>query len=260
MSEKLNALTVSAWLQIARRVRAARHVLLFLDFDGSLVPLRDHPDLAVLSRAGRWTLGRLARHPKITLVVISGRQRADVRRRVNVKGALYLGLHGWEGRHNASHKRDIHRRLRPVLRALTRRLGREPGIWIEDKQAALVVHYRKAAKPAVRRARQEVRETLRAFEPEFHCLGGKDIWEILPTSNQGKNAAVRKLVKSCSARTEWIYIGDDHSDERAFAVLPQGLTMRVGPARRTRARFRLHDSGEVLHFLQSLENALRGRE
>jgi trehalose 6-phosphate phosphatase len=252
-----------AWPQIARRVLSARHILLFLDFDGSLVPLQDHPDRAVLGHSGRQILARLARHPKITMVVISGRQRADVQRRVNVDGALYLGLHGWESHNSAPHKKSVRTRLRPVLRALTEHLKDESGVWIEDKQAAVVVHYRNAPLRAVQRARQRVRETLRDFQPDIHCQRGKGVWEILPISNQGKSAAVQKLVESCSHATECIYIGDDHSDEMAFAALPKGLTMRVGPAHRTRARFLLRDPDEVLRFLLALDKTLsrtKGKE
>ena len=50
-----------------------------------------------------------------------------------------------------------------------------------------------------------------------------------------------------------IIVGDDLTDERAFALLPHGLTVRVGKNLRTRARFLLRDPEEVKVFLRKLE-------
>jgi trehalose-phosphatase len=251
---KPNAL--EKWPQIARQVRTARHIILFLDFDGSLVPLRELPEQARLGPDGRRILTRLARHPRITAVIISGRQRDDLRRRVNVSGALYLGLHGWEGSNSAVRKKSMQRRLRPVARMLARQLGQEPGIRIEDKEAAIAVHYRGAHRNAIRRAQRTLRAVLKAFPADLHCVRGKSVWEIMPRAIQGKNTAVQKVLDACPFAPVCIYIGDDHSDEKAFAVLPQGLTVRVGPTQQTRARFRLRNPGEVMRFLNALEGTV----
>jgi trehalose 6-phosphate phosphatase len=53
-----------------------------------------------------------------------------------------------------------------------------------------------------------------------------------------------------------IYVGDDASDEAAFAALPSGITVHVGSARHTAARYSLRDPGEVRSFLQRLEGEL----
>jgi trehalose-6-phosphatase len=48
-------------------------------------------------------------------------------------------------------------------------------------------------------------------------------------------------------------VGDDVTDERAFAAVPHGLTIRVGRKLLTRARYLLRDPEEVKLFLQELE-------
>ena len=53
-----------------------------------------------------------------------------------------------------------------------------------------------------------------------------------------------------------IYVGDDATDEPAFAVLNRGITVRVGPARHTKARYRLSNPREVRRFIERLDDVL----
>src|SRR5690349_8152835 len=87
-----------SWNRVARRLRSRRTIALFLDFDGTLTPLRLRPEDVSLDEATRGTLSRLARNPRFRVWVVSGRRRADIRARIGVPGIRYLGLHGWEGR------------------------------------------------------------------------------------------------------------------------------------------------------------------
>src|SRR2546425_935649 len=125
----------SNWDQVARRIRESRQVLLFLDFDGTLAPFASRPEQARLSGRARRILRRLARHPRVTLVVISGRRRADLLRHVGIRTIRYFGLYGWErtGRHrlpkpsqNALH-RARQQLARPLPILLRRRPPRRPG-------------------------------------------------------------------------------------------------------------------------------------
>jgi trehalose-phosphatase len=51
-----------------------------------------------------------------------------------------------------------------------------------------------------------------------------------------------------------IYLGDDTTDESAFAELRRGITVRVGGHRRTKARFYLRNPDEVMGFLETVED------
>ena len=79
------------------------------------------------------------------------------------------------------------------------------------------------------------------------------MWEILPHQIDGKGSAIRGLLSQEPPSTLPIIVGDDLTDERAFAVLPCGQTVRVGKNLRTRARYLLRDPEEVKVFLQKLE-------
>jgi trehalose-phosphatase len=124
---------------------------------------------------------------------------------------------------------------------------------VENKKLSFVVHYRGARPGAVRRAEAVLGEELERFRPQLNQLAGKKTWEILPREIEGKGSAVRSLLADFSGPVLPIYVGDDTTDEPAFGVLRQGLTVCVGPARPTRARFFLRNPVEVTSFLEKLE-------
>jgi len=134
----------SDWRQIAARVRGADTVALFLDFDGTLAPLRARPEDALLNESTRRALTRLARNPRVGVWLISGRRLADVRLRAGVPGIRYIGLQGSEGRGRPTLHPDAQHLLDRVKCELIRQVEDMPGIRIEDKGAAIAVHYRGA--------------------------------------------------------------------------------------------------------------------
>jgi trehalose 6-phosphate phosphatase len=97
-----------------------------------------------------------------------------------------------------------------------------------------------------------VGEILAPLMPQLQLLSGKKVWEVLPSEITGKGGAVRAQMASIAPSTLPIYIGDDVSDESAFAQLKPGLTVRVGPSRRSAARYRLRDPQEVRRFLERM--------
>src|SRR5579859_6954670 len=119
------------WPHVEARLRASRRVALFLDFDGTLAPLTLLPQQSRLPARARGVLRRLARHPRVTLVVISGRRRADLRRRVGLRGIRYLGLYGEEDSRPLRLSSSVRQALDRVGARLASWLSRQPGVWIE---------------------------------------------------------------------------------------------------------------------------------
>ncbi len=238
------------WAEVRLRLAVAPHVALFVDFDGTLAPVHRHPHKVRLEPGVRQLLARLARRPRFTVCIISGRRLADIRRRAAVRGVKYMGLHGWErdGAGGAKADPETMRRAKRRIHSL----GYPPGVWVENKGIGCAVHYRGATETAVRRARAALRDALKPFAGTVRLLRGKKVWEILPGDFAGKGEAAREFLTELQRSALPIFLGDDTTDESAFALLRHGITVRVGPARRTLARFRLRDSGEVRRFLELL--------
>ena len=69
---------------------------LLLDYDGTLSPIAQRPDLATLPPETKAVLERLANHPDVFVAVISGRSQANVKEMVGIEGITYAGNHGME--------------------------------------------------------------------------------------------------------------------------------------------------------------------
>jgi len=244
------------WPQIDRQIRLAKQVVVFLDFDGTLVRLRRRPKDVFLGEPARRVLHRLVRHQQVTLCFISGRQLGDLQRRARVKGALYFGLHGWERGNGDTPDLPSARRLREEMQRIQQQVRDLPGIRVEDKGICFGIHYRTASKTAAKKAWTLVEEALNRLGPNFRLMAGKKIWEIYPMDIGSKGKTAKELLRQIPGRKLAIYAGDDTTDETAFALLRNGVTIRVGKFKETKAKFFLRNPAEVLKFLRKLEETL----
>lgn len=237
-----------------RRIRSAPRVVLLLDFDGTLVGFKKNPAEVRLEGQVRQILTRLAKDRRVTLAVISGRRRADLRRRVAVPGAIYMGLHGFE-RHprervSAASRRSLKRALERVQVAISG----YPGVWVEDKHGCVVLHYRGVPALVAARACRAARHSLQ--DDSIRLLPGRKMLELLPPEIKGKGDAACSLVCTSGGPALAIFAGDTETDEMAFEALPRAITVKVGDHRRTRANYYVRDPSEVHLFLERLEETL----
>jgi len=240
------------WNEIVRRLNGAPKIALFLDFDGTLTRIRPQPEQALLDGSTRRTLAVLARSPRFRISVISGRKQADIRARIRVPGIRYLGLHGWDKGSGDVLSEESRALLSCVKSMLGGALVNHPGVWIEDKDQIVAVHYRNAPYAVLRQTRELLQGALRSFDHHLRLAGGKNVWEIVPRELEDKGAAVRRELAATRFHAAPVYAGDDLSDESAFAALRHGITIYVGRIRPTHAHFRLSDAGEVRQFLEKL--------
>lgn len=246
-----------SWTEVASRVRSAVSIALFLDFDGTLANLQAIPEDVRLSPPMRLAISRLAIHPRTRVWVISGRKRNDVRDKTRLSRVRYLGVHGWESETEMALAPDTQRELEQARRRIESDIGPLDGVWIEDKGPAFAIHYREAAEAESTLARASVLEAVAALNGDFRLLSGKKVWEILPREVGDKGSAVRRELCRLTDHPLPIYIGDDFTDEHAFAALPGGLTIRVGPHSLSKAQFQLPSPEAVRRFLEKLEPELR---
>ena len=224
-----------------RKRLAGRRALLLSDFDGTLAELVPIPGEAAMADAVRVELDRLAAHAMITLGVVSGRRLMDVRSRVGDTPEFVAGLHGLEI--VAPDEMFVHpvlEEVAPVIRDLARAAARDlsslPGVLVEDKTFGLTCHVRQASPEDAARA-LELFRALAAPAVErglLRLLPGSKIFELVPAVDWHKGRAVEWIRAREQARhtdsMSVIYLGDDRTDEDAFAVLgPDDVAIGVGP-------------------------------
>jgi trehalose 6-phosphate phosphatase len=245
--------------------RGAGRLLLFLDYDGTLVRIRKTPEQAVLGPRRKRFLERLAR--RTFVCVVSGRSLGDVRRLAAARGVAYVGNHGLEiadGRWRWVHPEAS--RLKPVLAAAladVRRAARGfPGVFVENKGLTGSVHYRLMAARRYPELKRIVAGEIGKRGLDLKMTEGKKVFEVRPRVPWDKGKGVREILRRRGAKPPAVsvYIGDDRTDEDAFRVLGRrDITVLVGPRRPTLARFRLDGVPEVWRFLRALDGLLGSR-
>ena len=259
----MHALTSQTIGEAGDRIQSTSFVSLFLDFDGTLVPIMANPKEARLDPRAVETLKRLSGDESLATTIISGRAVEDLYGRIRLENLIYAGNHGleifgrdlrfveplaWSRREQLETpcgELDVH--LRPI-----------PGVLVEHKGLTASVHYRLAADVDVAMILSAVHAAVARHGGFFRVNPGRRVLEIVPRTDWHKGAAVR-WINGHLAETPvlTIYLGDDTSDEDAFSVLPDSITIKVGPAGATCARYRLPDPTAVHDFLRWL--AARGR-
>ncbi len=239
---------------------ATKRLAGFLDYDGTLTPIVARPDLAVLSDAMRGSLERLA--ARCPIAIVSGRDRADVARLVSLDGLVYAGSHGFDIA-GPSGLRQEHPRaagFMPALDAAEARLadlvGGIKGALVERKRFAIAVHYRQVAEDKVAAVKDAVAKVV-AEAPDLRRTTGKMILELRPRVDWDKGRAVLWLLDALGLDDDDvlpIYLGDDDTDEDAFAALAgRGVGILVTDTERpTAAAYVLADTNEVGRFLDTL--------
>jgi trehalose 6-phosphate synthase/phosphatase len=211
---------------------------LFLDYDGTLSSLRDHPSLATLTPAMRAALEACAKRDDTRIAVVSGRALADVTAMVDHPGLIYAGNHGLEidgsDFPHFIHEDLVHYRKR--AEELARDLSRleVDGAWTEAKGPTLTYHYR--AVPIQNRDGliHDARHLIN--EAGYQARDAHLAVEARPPVGWDKGRAVLHILRSIygqawSEHVRVIYIGDDHTDEDAFRFLAGlAMTFRVGSA------------------------------
>lgn len=240
-----------------------RRVVIGLDFDGTLSPLASQPSLARLPTRTRRILIAMARSPRVRLAILSGRSLRDVKLRARLPGVYHAGNHGLEIQGpGLSWRHPQAKRFVPVIRELARslrgRLQAFPGILLEDKKLALSVHYRQADPADLPAARRILKRFMRPHAGRLKLFLAKKTWEIRPIIDWDKGNALKKIAGLPGPKGAILFAGDDKTDEQGFRTLgPGAVTIRVGNARGTGARFRLKDTRQVQSFLELLQRCIR---
>jgi alpha,alpha-trehalase len=232
--------------------------VLFFDYDGTLTPIVDDPNAAVLSAERRDFLEELS--GVFTIAIISGRGLNDLQSKVKLDQLIHAGSHGFEifGPNGLEMEYGPGQAIIPVLDEVEETLeglvDKIKGCNLERKKYALAVHYRRVDKDQIDDVKKAVSEALEGQE-QLKVGKGKKILEIKPDLDWDKGRALNWLMEKLNL--DWghhfpIFIGDDITDEDAFRVFNVTGILVGSHGQKTYADYRLNYTGEVYHFLEAL--------
>jgi len=249
----------SCWEEVEKAL--VRGALLLFDYDGTITPIVEKPELARLSKNMRNLLMR-ASHDHV-LGIVSGRPLKEVKKLVGLKGIYYSGNHGFEVegagvklvKKEAKQTRHI---LKKICDELKKKLSRVEGVIVEDKGLTASIHYRLVAPKDFKRLEATFERVVKPHvdSGEIKITHGKKVFEIRPNVTWDKGKVVLWLIDVIKPQKNFpiVYMGDDRTDEDAFLVLKnRGLTVLVSNRRKkSHAKFYLKNVGEVKTFLKKL--------
>jgi len=240
---------------VLSRIREAGCVLM-LDFDGTLAPIVSDPRRARMGVRTRRALETVAR--RYPVAVITGRALSDVQARVPIRGISFAGNHGLElsvrGKVHRARLSKISQRALDAVRARLHTVARRyKGLYFEDKEYSLSLHYRHSPLSKHVPIRREVMKAVQETG-NLRIVEGIYILNILPDIRRDKGTAAREAYAALAGRKKPVpvFIGDDVTDEDAFRVLRKGITIKVGKSSSSAARYYFKSRSGVDGFLEVL--------
>ena len=241
------------------------HPAIFLDYDGTLTPIVDDPNRALLPDATRRTLRRLSAF--CLVAIVSGRDLRKLQELVRLDGIVYAGSHGFEivGPPGSGLDRECGATHLPDLdgmeATLSARLAGLPGVAVERKRFDIAVHTRNARSSGIPDVHNAVEAAL-ASTDRLRLVLGKDVLQIQPNIDWNKGRAVLWLLEALRGDGQGplpLYIGDDITDEDAFRAVQSdgiGVVVRDDRPRCSAASYALDDPEAVLELLDWLAGEL----
>ncbi|AUZ33631.1 trehalose-phosphatase [Arthrobacter sp. PGP41] len=238
-----------------RRIAGTEHLLVAMDFDGTMAPIVGRADDARPLPRSAAAFAGLAVLPRTTTALISGRALASLRAVASPPvDTLLIGSHGaeaWLGPGSTGLTLDEGQKaLLAEVRTVLEDIAREaPGTTLEDKPAGVVLHTRLAADDVAEDAVAAARSLLQDRKGVFL----KDGKRVLETSvvNASKGEGVTFL-RQVTGATGVLFAGDDTTDEDALARLAPGdVGVKVG-LDFTQAEYRVEAPVHIAELLEVL--------
>ncbi|MGH9162221.1 MAG: bifunctional alpha,alpha-trehalose-phosphate synthase (UDP-forming)/trehalose-phosphatase [Vicinamibacteraceae bacterium] len=243
---------------VVSTLRRASSLTIFLDYDGSLVPIVATPELALPDPPLLSLLGRLAERPSTDVHVVSGRSHDTLDEWLGELPVSLWAEHGlWRRKGPAGEwqmtvpvQADALAQIRSTLERFT---ADTPGSRLEEKSVSLAWHYRLSDPDFGARQARVLRARLEELLTDlpFELLEGKKVLEVRPRG-VSKALAVRQVLANGASDSAVLAVGDDHTDDEMFAALPaSAVTVAVG-VRPHHAKWRVSEPAAIRRVLEEL--------
>ncbi len=251
---KVNVISPLIESEIIALYQNALRRVIFLDYDGTLVPFSKVPELAVPGAKTITQLKMLSENPKNTVVIISGRDKNFLNEWFADNNIYLIAEHGaflksphmdWECTLDSDQSWKV-----AFLAVLQRYTDRCNGSFIEEKFSSLAWHYRNAPQEIGQIKAKELKEEVRAMvshENKLQVLEGSMVLEV-KRSGFDKGMAASKFV--ANVKSDFIMaMGDDKTDEDIFRSLPpESITIKIGITS-SLAKYNLANQNEVSRII-----------
>lgn len=250
------------------RILASRpdRLALFVDYDGTLTPIRSRPEEAVLSKDEKDAIRHLSRYRWLDLVIVSGRDSHFLSEQfdgIRVHMAAEHGAKTFDPGVGRWRKRVLRNRASwypSAVKIISDYTARVPHSMIEKKQYSVAWHYRLAPREYADFQARKLAEELEMglANMPVNILRGKKVIEARAIEAD-KGVFARTFLENGSPQTFGLAIGDDQTDEDMFQALRgRGLSFKVGSGS-SRADVALSSQSEVIPFLLALVHAIDAR-
>jgi trehalose 6-phosphate phosphatase len=232
---------------------------LFLDADGTLLAFADDPEGVVVPAGMLETLDAIHEALGGALALVSGRAIASLDSIFGRPRWAAAGQHGLERRDAEGRMvtvpvdADELARLRATVHAVAADM---PGVRVEDKSWSVALHCREH--PEYTPELERVAPAIAARFPGFELQPGSYVYEFKPRG-MDKGVAVAAFLDAPPFQARHpVYLGDDLTDEHAFAMVNArgGASVRVGTRTPSCAVFTLSSPADVHAWLDSVKAAL----
>jgi trehalose 6-phosphate synthase/phosphatase len=241
---------------IIDRYEAAEKRLIFLDYDGTLVPFHPDPLKASPDPTLMKILKGLYSDPKNKVVIISGRKKETLEAWMGNLPIDIIAEHGAWSREIGKDwiiANDLGNSWKEEFYPLLKQYElKTPGSFIEEKDYSLAWHFRKVDAGLAELRSREITGNLKyvAANLGLQLLEGNKVLEI-KSANINKGNAAKQWLKQFHADFV-LTIGDDQTDEDTFKVMPEeAFTIKVGTGISSATYF-LKNPDEVRNLLKRL--------
>ncbi len=256
----------TAFVLLSSKLKSNKKLNIFLDYDGTLVPIARRPELALPSPQLKALLNEA--NTGLNLIIVSGRPRDFFDQHFPVNSCHMFAEYGAFFRERGQDK--WHDLLSPASFEEVKSLcletfrtfeARVPRSFTEIKERSLVFHYRESEQIYAKTQALELRELLDQSlnRTMYNATLGKRTVEVRSAICQ-KQEAVKYYLEKYAADdkdSEFICMGDEATDEAMYTVFPErNISFHVGKLS-YHARYSVKSPEEALGIIAQFSRMLK---
>jgi trehalose 6-phosphate synthase/phosphatase len=247
--------------ELLDQYRRTENRVLFLDYDGTLVPFTPVPSKAAPDQELIGTLKSLSTNSKNHVAIISGRNCQTLEEWLGETSATLIAEHGACSRNvgdqDWKYLEEVQDQswkdhIRPVMQIY---VDRTPGAILEEKSSSLAWHYRRAEPDLGSLRAKELVDTLEGYiaNTSLQILQGSRVIEVRHSA-VSKGRAAQRILQDHPDCDFVLAAGDDTTDEDLFSVIPKDQwSIKVREQGQSIAQYSLPNTVSVRRLLKRLE-------